>query len=209
MRMNNDLKFPQENDVLPLPSNADLRNVLAKRRSSKILDFDPEIGPNDEELVQILSLGIRVPDHGKIAPWRLISLRGDKRAELGKKAAQIVKAQNPNADEQHLAMEKARFLRAHSVIFLVSSPIIHPKVPIWEQELSCGALCYNILLAANSFGYSATWLSEWVAYDTEFAKILGLKIGEKLAGVIYIGKAKTAPIERERKPLSQVLSAWE
>ncbi len=206
--MTQSTNYPKENEVLPLPSNTDLRTVLTTRRSNKILDFEPEIGPNDREFEEILSLGIRVPDHGKIAPWRLISLRGEMRAELGEKTAAIVKSRNPNADEQHLSAEKSRFLRAHSVVFVISSPIIHPKVPVWEQELSCGALAYNILLAANSYGYSSTWLTEWVAFDEEFAKILGLKEGEKLAGIIYIGKAKTPPIERERKPFSQIHSAW-
>ncbi len=206
--MENKLNLPHENDVLPIPSNSDLRSVLLNRRSNKIVEFDADLGPSDDEFEAILSLAIRVPDHGKIAPWRLISLRGDKRAELGKKAAEILKSQKPDIDMDHFNVEKARFLRAHSVVFVVSSPIPHPKVPQWEQEMSGGALAYNLILASNSYGYAATWLSEWVSYDAEFAKTLGLKENEKLVGVVFIGKAKNAPIERDRKQLSSVHTAW-
>lgn len=204
------IKLPIENDILPIPSNNEaLKEVLSTRRSVKILDFDSSHGPSSDELRDILALANRVPDHGKIAPWRFIILQDDARKDLGAKIADILKAKTPNMDENHYEMEKHRFLRAHSVVIMISSPNIHhPKVPIWEQELACGALGYNILLASNSFGYVATWLSEWPMFDEEIKVLLNLQPNERIAGFFYIGKTNKNPIERERKSVDNLIQVW-
>ncbi len=204
------IKLPNENDILPIPSeNEALKEVLRTRRSVKILDFDPEHGPNSDELHDILSLANRVPDHGKIAPWRFIILQNDARMDLGNKMADILKAKTPNMDENHYHMEKNRFMRSHSVVIMISSPQIHhPKVPVWEQELACGGLGYNITLAANAFGFVATWLSEWPMFDDDIKKLLNLGANERIAGFFYIGKTNKNPIERERKSVDSLIQVW-
>ncbi len=204
------IKLPIENDILPIPStNEALKEVLRTRRSVKILDFNPNHGPNSDELHDILALANRVPDHGKIAPWRFIILQNDARKDLGTKMAEILKAKTPNMDESHYEMEKHRFLRAHSVVIMISSPSIHhPKVPVWEQELACGALGYNILLASNAFGYVATWLSEWPMFDDYIKALLNLTQNERIAGFFYIGKTNKNPIERERKSIDNLIQVW-
>lgn len=204
------IKLPVENDTLPIPSeNEALKEVLRTRRSVKILDFDTEHGPNFDELHDILSLANRVPDHGKITPWRFIILQNDARMDLGTKMADILKAKTPNMDENHYHMEKNRFMRSHSVIIMISSPNIHhPKVPVWEQELACGALGYNILLASNSSGYVATWLSEWPMFDDDIKTLLKLGENERIAGFFYIGKTNKNPIERERKSVDNLIQVW-
>lgn len=204
------IKLPNENDILPIPSeNGALKEVLRTRRSVKILDFDSEHGPNSEELHDILSLANRVPDHGKIAPWRFIILQNDARMDLGAKMADILKAKTPNMDENHYHMEKNRFMRSHSVVIMISSPHLHhPKVPVWEQELACGGLGYNITLAANSFGFVATWLSEWPMFDDDIKTLLNLGENERIAGFFYIGKTYKNPIERERKSVDSLIQVW-
>ncbi len=204
------IKLPNENDILPIPSEDEaLKEVLRTRRSVKILDFDSEHGPNSEELHDILSLANRVPDHGKIAPWRFIILQNDARMDLGAKMADILKAKTPNMDENHYHMEKNRFMRSHSVVIMISSPHLHhPKVPVWEQELACGGLGYNITLAANSFGFVATWLSEWPMFDDDIKTLLNLGENERIAGFFYIGKTYKNPIERERKSVDSLIQVW-
>ncbi|MBN8648452.1 MAG: nitroreductase [Caulobacterales bacterium] len=204
------IKLPIENDILPIPSaNEALKEVLRTRRSVKILDFDSTHGPNFDELHDILALANRVPDHGKIAPWRFIILQDEARQELGAKMADILKAKTHNMDENHYEMEKRRFLRAHSVVIMISSPNIHhPKVPVWEQELACGGLGFNITLAANAFGYIATWLSEWPMFDDDIKSLLKLYANERIAGFFYIGKTNKNPIERERKSVDNLIQVW-
>lgn len=204
---NMNIKLPQENDILPIPSkNPALVEFLSSRRSTKIVDIDANIGPDENELKNIIALCSRVPDHGKIAPWRFIIAQNDARNKLGTDLANLLKAKTPNMDDNHFNTEATRFLRGHSIVILVSSPISHPKVPIWEQELSAGALGYNLILAANSYGFAATWLSEWPMFDKNAGEYLGLKENEKLAGIFYIGGVKTPPIERERPNIEKLIS---
>src|SRR5262245_6643316 len=122
---------------LPMPVNAALRDYLLTRRSVG-LAFLKEPGPNAAELDQILTIGTRVPDHGKIAPWRLVVIEGDARAAAGEKLAEIAKANNPGLDEAGLAIERARFLPAPLTIGVISAPQPHPKVPEFEQLISAG-----------------------------------------------------------------------
>lgn len=200
------IKLPQENDILPIAQkNSELIEFLANRRSTKIIDIDANFGPNEDELKNIISLAARVPDHGKIAPWKFLIVQGDARNKIGIDLANIFKSKNPNIDENHFNIEASRFLRAHSIVILVSSPIIHPKVPIWEQELSAGAIGYNFTIACNSFGYVATWLSEWPMFDEDAKKYFGLNENERFAGIFYIGGAKTPPFERERPNLEKII----
>jgi nitroreductase len=199
--------LPVENDILPAPApDAGLLAFLATRRSSKVGQLGAP-GPDRETLEAILKLAVRVPDHGKMAPWRFLVIGSDAAVALGEKAAAIAVANNPQADDTLAAFEWGRFTRAPVCLAVISSPRPNPKVPIWEQELSAGALCHNICLAARGFGFGATWLTEWVAFDRAFAAHLGLSDAERIAGFIYFGTPTEAPTERPRPDVSK-LTTW-
>lgn len=186
--------------------NNPLLKHLQTRRSVVVKDMC-EPGPNRDQLMQILEAGHRVPDHGKIGPWRFIIFEGEARTTFGEKLKAIFTAQNPEAKEKTSEAEGERFLRAPTIVAVISSPIEH-KVPEWEQVLASGAVCMNLLHASHSIGFVAQWLTEWYAYDEKVLSELGLKDGEKVAGYIYIGSAKDAPKERKRPSLEERISFY-
>lgn len=203
------INLPELNATLPMPApNQALVDALLNRRSTMVKDIDPNNGPSDDELLDILKVASRVPDHGKINPWRFVKFSGEARRKLGVKMADIYKAKHPEMDENHYAMESARFERAHTILLLISSPIPHPKVPEFEQLMSAGGLGFAINLAANAFGYAATWLTEWVAFDDDIKPLFDMTESEKIIGFFFIGKPKNPPTERERPNVSELLSEW-
>ncbi len=180
---------------------------LLTRRSVVAKDLT-EPGPSKEELDEILRCGHRVPDHGKIGPWRFILFAGEARKHFGEKLAEIFINKAPGSTERAVHIERDRFLRAPMVLAVVSSPVEHPKVPLWEQQLSVGAVCQNILNAAHCTGYGAQWLTEWYAFDPQVSQLLGLSETEKVAGFIYIGSFEQRPSERSRPNLKERVSSW-
>ena len=136
---------------------------LLTRRSTSVKDM-AEPAPSEAELEQILTIATRVPDHGKLAPWRIVILRGEGALKLGAIAADVFAKQNPEATEAQIAAEHTRFTRAPLCLAVISTPKLGTK-PLWEQQLSAGAVCLNILHAAHALGYGGKWLTEWVAYD--------------------------------------------
>jgi len=165
-------------------------------------------GPSDEQLKAMLSLAVRVPDHGKLAPWRFISFTGDARAKAGEQFAARWKELHPEPGEDSLAFMKGFLMRAPAVVAVVSKAAPHPKIPMWEQQMSAGAVAFNLELAALANGFDATWITDWVAYDEVAKAAIGLAAGEQLAGLIFIGKA-AAPLEdRPRPDVDQLLTAW-
>ena len=175
---------------------------LLTRRSTAVKDLAAP-APSDEELQQILTVATRVPDHGKLAPWRIKILRGEGALKLGAIAADIFAKQNADATEAHIAAEHTRFTRAPLCLAVLSTPILGTK-PVWEQELSAGAVCMNILHAAHALGYGAKWLTEWVAYDPAILAVLGGCSTEKIAGFIYLGTKTAETPDRERPALEAV-----
>ncbi|MGP9811355.1 nitroreductase family protein [Rhodopseudomonas sp. NSM] len=165
-------------------------------------------GPSAEELETILTIGARVPDHGKIAPWRFIVFEGEARARAGEVIAQAFARNKADATPDEIAVERGRLMEAPLVIAVVSSPKPHPKVPAWEQELSAGASCMNIVAAATALGYGANWLTGWIAYDRDVLTGLGLKDGEKLAGFIHIGSRTRDNEDRPRPALSEIVTRF-
>ena len=162
-------------------------------------------GPNPEELRVILQAGARVPDHKKLFPWRFILFEGEGRKRMGDVLGDILCAEGDVSDER-IAMERGRFLRAPVVIGVVSRVRENIPVPMWEQELSAGAVCQNILLASHAMGYVANWLTEWCAFDERVKEKLGLKPGERIAGFIYIGKPAGPLEERVRPELDKLIT---
>lgn len=182
--------------------------LLAHRRSVKATELE-EPGPDEETLRAMIGIGMRVPDHGKLGPWRFIVLRDSSRAEAGRILAERFRALHPETTRDHAELEGARFLRAPVVVVVVSSPNAKAvKIPLWEQQLSAGAVCQNMLNAALFSGFGAQWLTEWYAYDDGVARGLGLNETERVAGFIYIGSQSTAPEERARPAFEARVSNW-
>ncbi len=162
---------------------------------------------NESDLNDILACGIRVPDHGALNPWSLTVIKDKARSRIGEEilATEYIK-NNPEATEEEIAFEKNRFLRASAVIAVLFKPVSHPKIPSWEMELSTGAVCSNILVAAQSLGYAAQWLTEWYSYNDRLIKeIGGIPNTDKLAGFIYIGNKEKEPVERRRPKSENVI----
>jgi len=184
----------------------DALTLLLKRRSVLARNLG-EPGPTPAELDSILEAGLRVPDHGKLGPWRLILIQGEARAALGEILVQIQRHDEPEAPAAKLDLTRQTFTRAPLAVAVVSS--IKPgKIPDWEQILSCGALCMNLLNAVHAAGYSGQWLTEWYSYAPALADALGLVEGERLAGFIYMGSASEPPAERVRPAVAERLSIW-
>ncbi len=187
--------------------NSEMIDYLLTRRSVMAQNLnDP--APNQEELDKILTVASRVPDHGKLAPWYFIVFSGEQRDVVGRKIEEIFARENPNAKAEHLAIEKSRLSRAPLVIAVVSR-IRTGKPPKWEQLLSSGAVCMNMIHAAHSLGYGAQWLSEWYSFDEEFKAYIGLDQGDHIAGFIHIGSVAEKPEERPRPDLEKIVTNWE
>lgn len=181
--------------------------LLATRRSSRVLDLVAP-GPSVEELDTILTIAARVPDHGKLAPWRFIVLEGDGRARAGEKLAEALAASDPGVAEKRLEDERGRFLRAPVVVAVVSRAAPHVKIPEYEQLLSAAAACQNILIASAALGYGANWLTEWATYDANARAALGLDEFERFVGFIYIGTATQKLEDRPRPALTEVVTRF-
>ena len=185
----------------------DAIELLKTRRSVKPREMSGP-GPSPAEIETILTIGARVPDHGRLAPWRFIIFEGDARVRAGAVIAQVFARNNPNAAPSEIDVEKRRLADAPLVIAVVSFTRPHPKVPAWEQELSAGASAMNIVTAATALGYGANWLTGWFAFDRDVLDGLGLKPDEKLAGFIHIGKPSKPSEDRPRPALSDIVTRF-
>ena len=150
-------------------------------------------------LDQILTAGIRVPDHGALKPWRLVVIAGEARRRLDETVILAeFEAANPEARPEVTAIEQGRLQRADVVIAVLSSPVEHPSINEWEMHLSAGAVCTTLLYAAQSFGYAAQWLTEWYAYNDRTGRAWRQAGLDRIAGFIYIGEKIKNPMERTR-----------
>ena len=192
---------------IAMPAIAPLRDYLLSRRSVGQA-FLQEPGPNASELEQILTIGTRVPDHGKVVPWRLVLIEGDARAQAGAKLAEIAKINNPALDEAGLEVERNRFLPAPLTIGVISAPKAHPKVPEFEQLISAGNVAFNLVHAAYALGFAAQWITRWYAYDRDAATMLGARPDEHFVGFVMIGTPTVTIEDRPRPPLDDVVSRW-
>jgi nitroreductase len=193
-------KDPQFN--APSPSTLDL--LLTRRSGSAKAMKEP--GPSKKQLADILQAGARAPDHGKLFPWRFIVVEGKGRERAGDILAEVLEAEGER--EKHVEEERSRFTRAPLVIGVISAARELHKIPVWEQELSAGAVCQNILIAATALGFVGSWLTEWYAFHPEVKHKLGLKPGERVAGFIYIGTAKDDLEERPRPEMDKIVTRF-
>ena len=167
---------------------------LQKRRSVMARNMTVP-GPDAAQLRTLLGIAARVPDHGKLAPWRFVVLEGDDRAKLGAIAAAAL-------DDDSLA---AHYERAPCVVAVLACPVAHPKIPRSEMILSAGAACMNLLTAAQAAGFAAQWLTGAAAYEDAVLRALGGADGDEIAGFIYIGTPSEPPSERARPALDEII----
>ena len=190
-----------------MPRSPETVDLLLTRRSAKALTM-VEPGPDADELRTILTAGARVPDHGKLAPWRFIVFRGEARAAFGAELARIYAAAQPGATAEQIGFEANRLTRAPVVVAVISRVTPGIKIPEWEQVLSAGAVCQNMLVAATALGFGAQWLTEWYAFDRQVSALLGLGENERVAGFIYLGSESVAKDERPRPVIAEITSEW-
>lgn len=156
----------------------------------------------------MLRSATRVPDHKKLAPWRFLLFQGEARAAFGKALAEICRAEEKDPGAFRLENEEKRFLRAPLVIAVISRVVKNPAAPDWEQILSAGAACQNLILAATALGYGANWITEWCGYSEGVRRVLRLAPNERVAGFVYVGTPTEKPEERDRPNLADVVSSW-
>jgi len=182
--------------------------VLNQRRSVPSRQLG-EPGPDDAQLRELLGAAIRVPDHGKLAPWRLLVIRGDARARLGAALAAMHLRHEPDAPPAVIEKDRERFNFAPLIVAVIARiEADHPKIPAQEQLLSAGCVAYNLLLGAQALGFGAQWLTGWAAYDREAATLLGLAENERIVSFVHIGTAREPAPERTRPALESVVSEW-
>lgn len=179
--------------------------LLATRRSVKAVDMGNQPLSADQ-LETILRAGMRVPDHGKLAPWRFVVFEGAGRGQFGQVLETAYSKDFPDAAPSSYAFERARFERAGAVIAVISAPRMHPKIPLWEQQLSAGAACQNMMIAGTALGLACQWLTEWYAFDADVKAALGVGEGEQVAGFLYFGTRLETPSERDRPDFDAVVS---
>ena len=168
------------------------RSVMAKKMSSDPID--------EQDLNSILQAGIRVPDHGGLSPWKLKVIQGKALKKIDEEVilSEFIK-NKPDSEKSAQDIESKRLQRAGAVIAVLSTPVDHPSIPLWEMELSSGAVCMNLLSSAQSKGYAAQWLTEWYSYNDKMLSALGGRVGvDKISGFIYIGHKREEPLERKR-----------
>lgn len=186
----------------------DLTEYMKKRRSSLSLTLDAP-GPDADQLRSIVEIASRVPDHGKLAPWRFelwpMAVRQKMHGELLQLLARLPDIDDP----QKKAQAADKILHAPCVMAVISTAGEHPKIPVWEQHLSAGAACMNTLIAANAFGFEAQWLTAWYIYEDQARSILGLNTGEQIAGIVHIGSSSVPKTERPRPEIDSIFSVRE
>lgn len=182
-------------------------DLLRKRRSLKPVEL-VEPGPSPSELDTLLTIASRVPDHGKLTPWRFIVFAGPTRLKAGAAIAAAFTAKYPDAKAEQIDFERNRLTRAPLVIAVVSRAAPHAKIPEWEQVLSSGAAAMNLLTAAHALGFGATWITEWYAYDRAVLDALGLAAHEKIAGFVHIGRPAQVPEDRPRPALADIVTRF-
>lgn len=183
--------------------NEEVLNFLKTRRSvpSKMMGGP---APTNTEIEEMLLIASRVPDHGKLAPWRFVTYSSTAKKRMNENVHARALALNPTLNEEMQNVERDRFPLSQAIIGIFSTPKQHPKVPVWEQELSSGACAMNLLMAANACGYDAQWFTGWYAFDDELTKGFDLKTGERIAGFIHIGTRDMPKSERPRPQLSEI-----
>jgi len=185
----------------------DALTLLTTRRSFKPVELAGP-APSAAEIDQLLTVASRVPDHGKLVPWRFIVFEGEARYAAGDAIAAAFRAKYPDAKPEQIEAERKRLARAPLVVAVVSRAAPHVKIPEWEQVMSAGAAAMNLVLAAHALGYGASWITEWYAYDRSALDALGIAPHERIAGFVHIGRPPGVPEDRPRPPLAAIATRF-
>jgi nitroreductase len=197
------LPAPALGDPLPLEASPETLAYLARRRSASALTLAAP-GPDAAQIQALLALATRVPDHGKLAPWRFVVLQGPAKADFIRGLEAIAAARTDAAK----ATAKLGKIIAPPVTIAVISRHTPGEIPEWEQRLSAGAVCMLLITAAGAMGIGANWITDWYAYDADAGRLLGLGEGERVAGFVHLGTPAEPPLERVRPDVAALTSAW-
>ena len=181
-------------------------SLLTTRRSGKPRDLVAP-GPDPKQLTQILEIGARTPDHGKLAPWRFVMVSDHQRAALSMVITEAYRAERPQAARLEFEALDSFARQAPALVVALSSPNVESHIPLWEQELSVGAACMNVLHAAHAQGFAGGWLTGWAAYSDRVRDAFGAA-PERIAGFIFLGTPAKQLVERPRPDLSKIISTW-
>jgi len=185
----------------------DALELLKTRRSVKPMELAGP-APAPAEVEMLLKIASRVPDHGKLTPWRFIVFEGNARAIAGDTIAAVYRSDHPEATSEQIEFERNRLSRAPLVIAVVSRAGPHVKIPEWEQQLSAGASAMSLVFAAHAIGYAASWITEWYAYDRRVLDTLGIAPHERVAGFVHIGRPAKPPEDRDRPKLDSIVTRF-
>jgi nitroreductase len=185
----------------------DALHLLKTRRSVKPMELTGP-APTKDEIDTLIGVASRVPDHGKLTPWRFVVFEGDARLAAGEAIAKAFRAGKPEATPEQIEFERQRLARAPLVIAVVSRAVPHAKIPEWEQQMSAGASAMSLVIAAHTMGYAASWLTEWYAYDRRVLDALGLAPSERIAGFVHIGRPAKPPEDRDRPKLETIVTRY-
>jgi nitroreductase len=194
---------PEFGEAAPIEASPETLAFLARRRSAAALTLT-EPAPSDAELATLLRLATRVPDHGKLAPWRFIILRGAAKQRFVA-GLEAIAATRPDGERLKAKLGK---IKAPPLTVAVVSRIVQGEIPEWEQRLSAGAACMTLVIAAQAMGYGANWITDWYAYDEDAERLLGLGDGERVAGFVHLGTSAETPLERVRPDLGPIVGDW-
>lgn len=181
-------------------------SLIETRRSGKPRDMVAP-GPDAKELDRILAAAMRVPDHGKIAPWRFIVVDADKRRALADLITRAYLAEKPDAGRLELESLEQFATQAPALVVVLSTPVEGSKIPLWEQELSAGAACTTMLHAAHALGFVGSWLTGWPAFSDTVRDAFG-SAGDRIAGFLFFGSPGRALEERPRPEFAAIASHW-
>jgi nitroreductase len=185
----------------------DALQLLKTRRSVKPMELTGP-APSEAEIASLLTIASRVPDHGKLKPWRFIVFEGNARIAAGAAIAAAFRSNRPDATPEQIEFERNRLARAPLVIAVVSRAGPHVKIPEWEQQLSAGASAMSLVFAAHAMGYAASWITEWYAYDRHVLDALGLSANERMAGFVHIGRSAKPAEDRDRPALDEIVTRY-
>lgn len=181
---------------------------LATRRSGKARDMIAP-GPDAAQLHEIIALALRTPDHGKLAPWRIVTVAAEQRESLATLLKTAWVAENPGAAGMDLSALDQFAHQAPTLLVLLSTPVPGAKIPLWEQQMSAGAVGMNLLHAAHAFGFVGSWLTGWAAYSPDVAAAFGAKASDTIVGYFFLGTAAHPLSERPRPEYDDVVRGWD
>jgi len=195
---------PEFGEAAPIEASHETLAFLARRRSAAALALRAP-APSDAELATLLRLATRVPDHGKLSPWRFVVLKGEGKRRFIE-GLEAIAAARP--DRERLIAKLGKIKAPPLTVAVISRAPTSGDIPEWEQRLSAGAVCMTLIIAAQAMGYGANWITDWYAYDPDAGRLLGLGEGERVAGFVHLGTSADTPLERVRPDVAALVTEW-